>query len=128
LASDIVDRTHTMHGSGIGAASAAISTLGLDLDLSKQRVLMRMRSGARHGAAALAHGWPEPGENRRAREKNGCKAAGSTAAAVVIATGGGTRRVWSTLTRVVLFIGGSTGSARCRSFRCTMPIATDLFR
>jgi hypothetical protein len=32
----------------------------LDLDLSAQRVLMRMRSGARRGAVTLAHGYPEP--------------------------------------------------------------------
>jgi hypothetical protein len=44
----------------MGAASATISSLGLDLDLSKQRVLMRMRSGTRRGAATLAHGRLEP--------------------------------------------------------------------
>jgi hypothetical protein len=49
LASVIADRTHTVRGSGIGIASAAVSSLGLDLDLKEHRVLMRMRSGARRG-------------------------------------------------------------------------------
>jgi hypothetical protein len=56
----MVDCTHTVRGFGIGPASTAISTLGLDLDLCEQRVLMRMRSGARRRAMALARGWPEP--------------------------------------------------------------------
>jgi hypothetical protein len=60
LASDIVDRTHTVRGSRIGVASVAISLQGFDLDLKEHKVLMSMRSGARHGAAALARGWPEP--------------------------------------------------------------------
>jgi hypothetical protein len=57
------------------------------MDLNEHRVLMRMRSGARHGAVALAHGWPELGKNRRECEKSGCKAAGATTVAT-IATGG----------------------------------------
>jgi hypothetical protein len=61
--------------------------LGLDLDLNEHRVLMRMRSGARRGAVALAHGRPEPGKNRRAHRKSGCKAAEAMTAAA-IATGG----------------------------------------
>jgi hypothetical protein len=56
LASMIVDRTHRVHGSGMGAASGTISLLRLDLDLNKHRVLMRMRGGARRRAAVLVHG------------------------------------------------------------------------
>jgi hypothetical protein len=37
----------------MGAAATAISLLGLDLDLIEQRVLMRMRSGARRKTMAL---------------------------------------------------------------------------
>jgi hypothetical protein len=48
-----------VRGSEMGAASAATSSLGLDLDLTKHRVLMRMRNGARRRAATLAHGRPE---------------------------------------------------------------------
>jgi hypothetical protein len=48
----IVDRTHTVRGSGMGAPPL----LGLDLDLNKHRVLMRMRGGARRRAAVLVHG------------------------------------------------------------------------
>jgi hypothetical protein len=59
LAFVILDRTHTVRRSKMGAASATISSLDLDLDLSKQRVLMRMRSSARCGAVVLARGWPE---------------------------------------------------------------------
>jgi hypothetical protein len=57
---------------GMGAAPAAISTLGLDLDLSKQRVLMRMRSSARRGAVMLAHRWPDPvmGQTRTQRKQS----------------------------------------------------------
>jgi hypothetical protein len=39
---------------------------------------MCMRSGSWRGAAALAHGWPEPGKSRRARKKSLCKAVGAT--------------------------------------------------
>jgi hypothetical protein len=49
LAFDIVDGTHTVRGSRIRRASAAISSLGLDLDLREHRVLMRMRSGTWRG-------------------------------------------------------------------------------
>jgi hypothetical protein len=44
----------------MGAASTAISSQGLDLDLSEQSVLMSMCSGARCRVVALAHGWLEP--------------------------------------------------------------------
>jgi hypothetical protein len=44
-----VDSTHTVRGSRIRRASAAISSLGLDLDLKEHRVLMRMRSGTWRG-------------------------------------------------------------------------------
>jgi hypothetical protein len=60
LTSVIVDRTYIVRGFGMGAASAAISPLGLDLDLMEHKVLMRMRGGARCRMVALARGWPEP--------------------------------------------------------------------
>jgi hypothetical protein len=44
----------------MGATSAAISQLGLDLDLIEHKVLMRMRGGARRRMVVLAHGWPKP--------------------------------------------------------------------
>jgi hypothetical protein len=54
FASVIVDRTHTVCGSGMEAASATISPLGFALDLMLQRVLthMRKRSTMRGGGAS----------------------------------------------------------------------------
>jgi hypothetical protein len=56
----IVDDTHTVRGSGIGRATAAIPRLGLDLDLKETRVWMRMHKRCRERMAALARGWLEP--------------------------------------------------------------------
>jgi hypothetical protein len=63
LASVIVDRTHAVCGSGMEAASAAISPLGFVLDLMLHRILTRMRkrSAARSAGASTwlagARGW-----------------------------------------------------------------------
>jgi hypothetical protein len=53
MASVIIDRTHAARGSGIQAASTAISLLGFELDLIWHRVLMRMprKSAAWSGGA-----------------------------------------------------------------------------
>jgi hypothetical protein len=59
LASVIVDRTHTTRGSRMEAATAAISPLGFALDVMVQRVLTRMRRGARCGAVEQARGRSE---------------------------------------------------------------------
>jgi hypothetical protein len=61
LASVIVDRTHTACGSRMEAATTAISSLGFALDRMVQRVLTRMRRGARRGEVVQACGWPELG-------------------------------------------------------------------
>jgi hypothetical protein len=80
LASIIVDRTHTMRGSGRGATSTAISPLGLDLDLIEYRVLMRMHGGAQRRMAALRTDGRSQRWDGRAREESGYKAAGAKAA------------------------------------------------
>jgi hypothetical protein len=59
LASIIVDQTHAVCGSGMEAASAAISLLGFGLDLMPHKVLMRMRGEAWRGAVALECGRSE---------------------------------------------------------------------
>jgi hypothetical protein len=71
----IVDRTHTVCGSGMEAASAAISSLGFVLDLMLHRVLMRMRkkSVTRSGGASAwlagAGGWMDAcGGARRSQD------------------------------------------------------------
>jgi hypothetical protein len=89
LASVIVDRTHTAHGSGMGAAAAAISPLGLDLDLIKQRVLVRMRGGVRRETVVLRKDGRSRRQDGGAREESDCKATGVMAA---IATTTGRRR------------------------------------
>jgi hypothetical protein len=61
LASVIVDRTHTVCGSGTEAVSTAISPLGFVLNLMVQRVLACMRRGARRGVVEQACGRPEMG-------------------------------------------------------------------
>jgi hypothetical protein len=54
LAFVIVDWTHTVCGSEMEAASAAISSLGLGLDLIEHTVLMHIRVGARRSGGASA--------------------------------------------------------------------------
>jgi hypothetical protein len=113
-----------MHGYGIGPVFATISTLGLDLDLSKQRVLMCMHNGARRRAVALARGWPEPvmgwmraqGTQARLQRGSGDSDGRKKKANVVNPT------------RANLFIAGSTRSAHCGSFHRTVPTTMDLFR
>jgi hypothetical protein len=75
LASFVIDRTHIVRGSGMGAASAAISPLGLNLDLMEHKVLMCMRSGAWCRMAALVHGWSKPATkwmHARGKRSQGC--------------------------------------------------------
>jgi hypothetical protein len=82
LASFIVDRTHTVCGSGMEAASAAISPLWFVLDLMLQRVLTRMRkrSAAQSGGTSTwlagAGGWMDAraGERRSQDCYGGMKA------------------------------------------------------
>jgi hypothetical protein len=77
LASVIVGRTHAVCGSGMEAASAAISPLGFAMDLMVQRVLTRMRKkSAMRGGSASA--WPARagGWMGAALERGGRKIAG----------------------------------------------------
>jgi hypothetical protein len=108
-----------VRGSGTEASSAAISSLGFGLYLMVHKVLMRMRGGARRRAVVLAGRWPEPGTGWKcAQERSGRKATGCYDGESD-ATGGRRGRMGSTPTRAALFIGGSTGSVRCGSFRRT---------
>jgi hypothetical protein len=68
---------------GTGAASAAISLLGLDLDLIEHKVLVRMRGGARCRTVALCTNGQSQRWDERAREERSYKAERATA---VIAT------------------------------------------
>jgi hypothetical protein len=77
LASVIIDRTHTVCGSEMEAASATTSPLGFGLHLMEHKVLMHMRGGARRGVVVLTHerreleiGWEST------RERSGHKTAG----------------------------------------------------
>jgi hypothetical protein len=102
------------------AAFATISSLGLMLDLMLQRVLTRMCKGAQRGAAALAHGWPEMEAGRVcAWEQDGRKIAGQQRKRKRQRREEEERGMGSTPPRAALFIGGSTKSTRCGSFRRT---------
>jgi hypothetical protein len=127
LAFVIIDRTHTVRGSGMGAASAAISPLGLDLDLMEHKVLMCMCSGARRRTAALAHGWPELETEwmcARGKRSQGCGSYGGND------DNDGRKKTVNGVnpepSRSIYR--GSTGSARCGSFRRTMHTTTALSR
>jgi hypothetical protein len=126
LASVIVDRTYAACGSGMEASSAAISSLGFVLDLTLQRVLtcMRKRSAMRNGDAstwlAEARGWmgTRPGA-RRSQDRKKATAAGKRWEWKQMRREEEERGMGSTPPRAALFIGGSTDSARCGSFRRT---------
>jgi hypothetical protein len=118
LASLIVNRTHSTCGSGMEVPSAAISPLGLVLDLIWHKVFTRMRrrSAARSGGArtclAGASGWTNGRRSKaiarslwRTRERE--------------SDGGRRRGMGSTPPWAILFIGGSTESIRSGSFHHT---------
>jgi hypothetical protein len=87
----------------MGAASAAISPLGLGLDIIEHRVLMCMRGGARRRTVALRMDGQSRRRDGHAREESGCKVGGATTA-MAKATGGRRRRMGSTPTHAHLFI------------------------
>jgi hypothetical protein len=89
---------------------------------------MHMHNGARREAAALAHGWPESGKNRRSVRIKQAQSSSDYGVVAAIAMGGRRGRVWSIQTRGIQFIGGSIGSARCGSFRRMELAATALLR
>jgi hypothetical protein len=126
LASVIVDRTHAICGSGMEAPSAAISPLGLMLDLIWHKVFTRIhrrmmvRSGGASTSLAGAGGWMDGRGSTavarslwcaRERESNGSRRESD---------GGRRRGMGSTPPRAILFIGGSTESICCGSFYRTM--------
>jgi hypothetical protein len=108
-----------VHGSRMGAASATISPLGLELDLMEHKVLMRMRGGARcksDGASALMAGvgdWMEA----RAREAV-ARLRGATVTRATT-TGGRRGRMGVNPNPSHSIYRGSSGSARCGSFHRT---------
>jgi hypothetical protein len=109
------------------AASAAISPLGFVLDLILQRVLTRMceRSAVRSGGAITwlvgARGWTGVrSEERQSQDRKRATAEGKRQKLKRERCEGEERGMGSTPPRAALFIGGSTESARCGSFRRTI--------
>jgi hypothetical protein len=78
--------------------------------------------------AVLARVWLEQAMHWKGTQETRVQDCGGYGVVAVIATGRGRRRVWSTPTLDILFIGGSTGSAHCGSFRRTVLTATALSR
>jgi hypothetical protein len=122
LASVIVDQTHAVYGSGMEAPSAAISPLGLVVDLIWHKVFtcMRRRMMARSSNASTCSAGVGSWTNGRGskavvrslrcaweRESNRCGRESDRERR---------RGMRSTPPRAVLFIGGSTETIRCGSF------------
>jgi hypothetical protein len=90
----------------MGAASAAISPLGLELDLMEHKVLMRMRSGARCKSGGASNQMAGVDDWMEARAREAVARLRGTTTVRATASGGRRGRMGSTLTRAALFIGG----------------------